>query len=141
RPAPLQQALPALDIPPAVEALVLATLSRDPEHRPASARALYQGLVAAEPAPTPLAPAPCESAAPLEVAASAEGLAPAEAPASPAVPAPVPLEPPMEGQYGARFHLCTRSRGAVRVDLGASSAARILQGDGWDLPVWPTWTV
>lgn len=47
-----QALVPALDVPPALAAVLLAALADDPRWRPADARALHRALVAAEPAPS-----------------------------------------------------------------------------------------
>lgn len=144
-PASLQQALSRLDIPPTLAALVRATLDPEPGRRPASARVMYQALVAVEVAPTP-PPAPSRREAPAEVATPAELLAPTIAPTRVAEPCPaelpVPtLRPSSERQYGALYHL-GGGHGLLGRELGAGAPAATLpeaHPDGLPWPLWAVW--
>ncbi|SEK77430.1 Serine/threonine protein kinase [Streptacidiphilus jiangxiensis] len=97
-PAPLRTVRP--DLPPALEALVLWLLAKDPAQRPADATALYHALAPLLPTPTagtggaalcdptrpfrlPFAPWPDRGPGPLPAV-----------PAQPATPVPAPVPPP-----------------------------------------------
>jgi serine/threonine protein kinase len=123
-PRSLRRRFPTLEISPAFEAVVLAALSLDPQRRPASARALYRALMAAQPAPLVEAPATITGLAPLvEAPATITGLAPL-AP----ITGPAPASATITGPRG-------------HADPAANDGRRSAQLDGWALAasIWTLW--